>query len=341
MVGPGRIAPFPVICFDLVRIFTLFKSVALLVAIQRYTQLQWTPYKDSAVLNGIYKVLAWKGAPGTVEVTQDWTKINVATDQLFEHFVMTFFTRVQEGPRAVIQYLELLERLRDDAKGFIAGTFADANQINSDIAATADDAVHRLAAIKLGSSIAVAGLSGGIGVLGSAGGILGFTAGVTRAMVVQAGFVSTGYSIAGLAVKSLTSGKDACAIAVRGGLKEAGSHISENALDQGAKYAEAQARLQVWRNLRVGRVAEEKIEELSASLARKVSHAKIAKLNRQIGKAQLQLDAAASERASAARFASAAKLAGKAIPIVFAIKDIIDAVGEYNEDVGNAARKSH
>jgi len=339
MVATVRNAPYPVICFDLQRTLIFLKSVALLVAIQRHTQLQWTPYRDSAVLNGIYKVLSWKGAPGTVEVSQDWAKINVTQDQLFEDFVITFCKKLNEGPRAVIQYLTLLERLKEDARGFIAQTFADAKEINNEIAKVANDAVHTLASIKLASSIAVAGLSGGIGVLGSAGGIFGFTAGVTGKMVFQAGLVSLGYNVAGLAVKSVTSGTDACAVAVRGGLKEAGSQLSEKALDLGAKSAEAQARLQIWTNLRIGRVAEEKIDALSASLARKVSHAKIAKINRQIGKAQLQLDTAASERATAARLAGAAKLAGKAIPIVFAIKDIIDAVGEYHEDVGDARRK--
>jgi hypothetical protein len=318
---------FSVTSLHLARTLTFLHSVALAVAIQRHTHLEWKEDKESQVLNAIYRAMFWKGRPGVAEITQDWRKIEFLQDQTFDQYVRSFCKKLSEGPRAVISYLELLNGLRDDAVGFVKDTFADANQINAEIANETKEAVGSLAKIKLGSNVALAVMSGGIGVWGSGG------------MAFAATGVTLGSKVVGVVAKNLTSGKDAQAIAIDTGFgisKEVAMAGSEHRLHTGAEYVQARARLQVWKQIRNGATAEQKINVLSRDLARKVSNAKIAKLNRQIGRAQIQVDKAAAGRVTASRLAGATRLVGKAIPVVFAVHDIIEAVSEYREDVGAA-----
>jgi hypothetical protein len=66
-------------------------------------------------------------------------------------------------------------------------------------------------------------------------------------------------------------------------------------------------------------------------LARKVSSKKIAKLNRQIGRAEEALSEA-KNMASKARLTGIA--ASKGIPVVFAAMDIWEAIDDLQKDVG-------
>jgi hypothetical protein len=78
--------------------------------------------------------------------------------------------------------------------------------------------------------------------------------------------------------------------------------------------------------------AEKKIDELTATLARKVSSRKIAKLNRQIGRAEEGL-------ADAQKLAGKTKLMGtmsKGVPVVFAAMDIWEAIEDYRKEMGYA-----
>ncbi len=77
---------FRIAAFDLRRIYHFINSVAYAQAAQNHTKLSWQAYKDSAVLNAIYFVMYWKGAPGTVEVSQDTQLIEARRSVLMRHY---------------------------------------------------------------------------------------------------------------------------------------------------------------------------------------------------------------------------------------------------------------
>lgn len=113
--------PSSAICYDLPTISQFFRSVALLVAIQKHTNVEWVEHRDSSALNAIYGVLFWKTAPGTVEVSQSSkSKITAETDTLHEKYLNIWLRKLMsEGPVVANNYVAHMTGLREDVRGFI------------------------------------------------------------------------------------------------------------------------------------------------------------------------------------------------------------------------------
>lgn len=308
---------FSVACYDLKRTLGFLNSCALAHALWLHTDLEWKPYRDSTGLNIIYGIMFWKGGPITVDVKQDWEIIERARIEELQRNKRSFFRKVQEGPRAVAGYLQWKQRERDDTLRRVEETFAEARRIQGEMLQEARTAIRRLAVVKAASSISIAVATGGLAVVGSG-------------LAIAAGNVSLAYQVAGHIAKNLESAKEADAIAIDitiGVEKELAEEVIQSKVTAAIA---AKAIWTVYNQVGLGMAAKAEIKQLSIELARKVSSAKIAKLTRQIARAQGKLSQSVARSGQAL---SRASVAARTIPVVFAVKDVIDAVSDYHDDL--------
>ncbi len=303
-----------VIVFDLAGTLQFLGSVAMSVAIQNHTTLFWKEYRDSKVLNAIYTVFAWKGQPGWVEISQDWEKIHATRNQLWERYMLAFLKKASAGPAEACTYLQRMEDVKAGAIEGVQWVFSEAQKINSEVIGETQTAIKRLAVIKCTAAVSIAVMSGGLAVVGSS-------------IAVQAGTVALGYKVTAVVVKSLDEGKSAKVVAIDMG-KGVGKEIGEDKLAQpGLEYALR------WLVTRPAAIEAAKKLGLFASIngavntyAEQLARAKAESLKRKLA-ARI-----------ADRNARAAGLAGGAVsrgvPVLFAVKDIVEAIDEYNEDTG-------
>jgi hypothetical protein len=304
-----------VVVFDLPATLQFLGSVALAEAIQFNTNMQWKDYKDSTVLNVIYAAfLGFKGRPGWVEVEQNWNVIRQRQQELWLRHVETFLKKLREGPHSVCLFLERMQEVKNSALQGVQAVFRDAQQINAEIAGETTRAIENLALIKCGATITLAALTGGLAITGA-----------TVAVVVEAGAVSLGYKVAAHFAKDLQQAKSAQAIAVDLG-KNTGKEVAEDKLIQpGAEWTFR------WLLTRPGTIAFAQklglfgnatgaIEEYSRQLANARTVARQAKLTARIAGKQSGMATALGT------------VATRVVPVVFAIKDIVEAVDEYRED---------
>lgn len=330
-----------VMCYDFWAISRFFRSVALAVATQQTTKMEWETYKDSAVLNAVYTVLFWKEPPGTVEVrTATKAELERRTDEMHMEYMHAWIRILYEqGPQGANDYVARMERVRAFARDAVQGIFRDAGAINSEIAGATNDAIRDLARIKLAAQVGVAVIGAVTGVAFVAAAAGGGTAGATLTILgLEAGASGTGFAVAGAAhsvthsvIKTWEAAPRAqvAGIAMESGkavASEVGGNIAgrslENAL-QGTlksqhviKSCEGQIRKYSERLVQDGlkKGAVRKARNIVASnTARKATE-------------QAAIQGYGRTAVNAARV-------GKAIPVLFAAWDVWDAFGDYNDTV--------
>jgi hypothetical protein len=295
--------------YDLPSVLQFLGSVAMAVAVQSHTVVEWRDYNDSKVLNAVYSVFAWKQKPGFVEIDQDWKKITAHRNQLWMNFTKVFFNKASSSPVDAAAYLEDLERIKAHALEATRQSFSDAARINADIAGEVGNTIRALATIKAGAVIVIAVTTGGLAIAGSAG------------LAASASTVGCVTSIGLSMAKNLQEAKTAQVIAVDIGGDSAKATGQNYAVQP---FAEGAVR---WLLTRPGTIeAASKIglfqhtsgavQEYARQLANARTPAKRAKL-------QGRLDM---------RRAGAGHLAARSIPVIFAISDVIGAVQEYQSD---------
>jgi hypothetical protein len=302
-----------VVVYDLPATLQFLGSVALAEAIQFNTTMQWKDYKDSTVLNVIYAAfLGFKGRPGWVEVEQNWSVIRQRQQELWLRHADTFLKKVHEGPLSTCLFLERMQEVKNSALQGVQAVFRDAQQINAEIVGETTQAINNLALIKCGATITLAVMTGGFAIAGSA-------------LVVQAGAVSLGYKVAAHFAKDLQQAKSAKAIAIDLGT-HTGKEVGEDKLVQpGAEWTfrwllTRPGTIAVAQKLGLFSNATGAIEEYSRQLANARTVARQAKLAGRI---------AGKQSGMATVMGTAAT---RIVPVVFAVKDIVEAVGEYQED---------
>ena len=190
----------PVICYDMQAVSRFFRSCALAIAIQHTTRSEWQTYRDSKVLNAVYKVLFWKEPPGLVEVrTGAHADIERRTDELHEKFLLAFIRRLAEqGPASAHRHIEEIAGLRTYAREAVRDVFAQAASINSEVIGTTQRAITDLARIKLGAQVGVAVLGSVAGIAFVSAAASGATAGAGLTILgIEAGTTGTGFAVAG------------------------------------------------------------------------------------------------------------------------------------------------
>jgi len=330
------------ICYDLAAVSRFFRSVAMAITLQRYTTIEWVNYRDSQVLNAVYAVLFWKGAPGTAEIqTADSAVVQRATDELHERFLMAWIGRlVSDGPAAANAYVSQMTQLRDSARDSLNELFHDAAQINNEVASQTRDAIVALARIRLAATVGVAviGAAAGIAFVAAGAGATGVTVFGIEAGTGAAQFGATGfgYSAINTVIKTWEQAPEAkiAAVAVDTGKyagNEIGGHVSGHFI--GTALAQSQRSAQIIKS------AEGQIRKMSARLAQEhLRKAQIRKATSILAASQAQAARETANLAKAGQMAKLATGAAKGIPVVFAAWDILDAIGDYNATVKTAGR---
>jgi hypothetical protein len=142
--------------FDLETVARFLRSVAIAKAQQRYTRIKWEEYDEDEVLNIVYKLLPWKGKPGTAVVVQGepidvYGAANPDTDHLLESFLI----RCAQGPEPAVKFLEAQERIRADAISFVQDAFREASEINQQVIQMTEDWVEKAAWVKFGANVII------------------------------------------------------------------------------------------------------------------------------------------------------------------------------------------
>ncbi len=341
MATPGA----PLICYDLPTVSRFFRSVALAIAFQKHTSIEWVTYRDSKVLNAVYAVLFWKEPPGTAEVKMaSRQSIERTTDELHQQFLFAWIDKLhQGGPTAGNDYVNQMARLRDYARQAVQDVYRDASQINAEVINQTQDAIVALARIKLAATVGVAVIGGAAGVafaLGAAGGaaaggitVFGLQAGASATTFGLAGF---GYSATNSILKTWEQGPQAkiAAVSVDTGkyvASEAGGKIAGGVLDK--------ALAQQGRSAQIMSSAEGQIRKYSQKLAEEtLRKGQRRKAQNIVHGATQQLARETANFNKAAQTAKLARGVGVGIPVLFAAWDIKDAWGDYQETMQAVGR---
>lgn len=329
----------PIICYDFTAVSRFFRSVAVSVALQRNTMLEWTTYRDSSVLNGIYAILFWKGAPGTAEIrTGNSFWIEKETDELHERFLLAWLNKLHEGgPEDANAYVSHMAGVREAAKDAIYDVIRDAAAINSAIAGETRDAIVFLSRVRLAGAVGVAVIGGAAGVAFAAAAVGGGTAvGGLTIFGLEAGAsagafsaVGVGYSVTGSLIKTWEDGPKAKVAAVSMEAGKAGASAAAGTL---AQTVFDQALTDQARSKQIISSAEGQIRKHSERLAQEnLRVAARAKSSSIVNQSTRQI---AGESDNLARAGNAARYAGaaaKGIPVVFAAMDIIGAFSDYRD----------
>jgi hypothetical protein len=321
----------PVLCLDVIDTAHFLWTVAYARALQQTTQLVWVPYRDSSVLNGIYAVMGkfGYGAPGTVEVSTNQIRLEQLTDQFFDSTIDAFFNKATDAthPMHLGKWMDGLVETRRYSLEAVQSVFADATDINREIMTTTATGIKRLAAIHLASTVALSAMSCGIGLAGS---------GVA---ITVSGGIQTGYGIAGEVIKGWEKADRAKAISI-GLAKEGGKKVLEEGADKAAETGlEASTKWAIAYRPKI-LAAMRKIDKYSAEVAQKVrTTAGRPTPGKKLVIASRRLETATAEKAvalggarTAIRVTKTVRALGKAIPIIFAVWDVVEALQDYHEE---------
>lgn len=324
--------PVTVACLDLQALSGFFRSIALCIEIQANTRMEWKEYKDSTVLNIAYALMPWKGKPGTAEVTQNWDRIRQNTNGRSRDMLMSFLDKLSGGgPAAAAAYAEQMQGLRQYTQKAVQELFADAQQINREVAGTAGQAARNLAVIQFGCTVLLAATGCWVALGGAVPAVL--TGGMTASQIgVGVGAVNLGYNVAGAFVKDAFSWKTAQTVAIEVGKDRGGAAAApwlENKITNAAREMSEQGQTL--------QEAEAKIAKMNQKLAGKLGDARRARYARGVTR-EAQVAAQAQGRiAQAGTARTLATVGAKAIPLVFLAHDLYNAAGDLS-DVWNATR---
>ena len=332
------------ICYDLPTVSNFFKSVAYVHALESHTRVEWVSYTESEVLNVIYAFgsLFGKAGPGTAEVrTSDPVAVQRRADELHARYLNAWSRKVMEGGAiAGMNYVAEMDRLRASARQTLSQLRADVTAINAGIETDTQKFINELAAVRLGATIGVAviGASAGLAIAGA--GIAAGGASVATGSLTAFGLplgasgtaftaASLGFSVTGDIIKNWDSGGMANAVAIT-----SGKALAEDVIGGQAQGALVNAVATQARSTQIMEDAMRTFTNQSLRLAKgglkKVPHQRVMKsiaTSRATAiKHQAALHAAETVGKNAARTM-------RAVPIVFAGWDILNAVDEYRETV--------
>jgi hypothetical protein len=331
---------FKYIVYDFVAISRFFRSVALSIAIQRTTKMEWESYDQNTVINLVYALFPYREKPGAVEVNLGTRhQVNSITDDLHYRFMSNWLGKVAaEGPKAGNAYVKEMENIRDNARRAVQQLYTSARFINSQVTAQLDAAIMDLCKVKLVASVGVAviGIVSGVGLFAAAvsAGSTATVGGATMICGLKAGAGGTAFAGLGLGHSLVQTGisawEDGPMAEVVGLVWETGK----------AGVAETG-----------GRAAS---RLLNSSFASILPEAVIEKLEKDIARhsnslAETYVRGAAREAASEALTRKMAQLGGSklgekgvgsailrgtTIPVIFGAWDIVNAGKDYYDTMG-------
>jgi len=324
--NPRSVKRRDALALDLDAIIPFLRAVSYAVIAQQTTRLEWRP--DETPINYLYSAFfGLFGTPGTVDVVsapeaEVRRRVRIETHRRID----VLMARAEVGPVAIAKYLAAQEELRTHSLKFLREQYADAQQINREIAREWGRGIEFLWNVKLGSQMLVKT----VGVFSGGGGL------VSIAQDVIDGVIDDWTKADGASGVMMTASSKA---ATELG-KEAASKTAEKIVDRingqatGAELKHAIAHMQ-------------RLEEkLSHQLTRAGRHLQaqqlgihspridqsLSSLSRQAVRNTGKLDAAQKKVATAAGKAALAKL----VSVVFAAKDLREAILRRNAEVAAA-----
>ncbi len=135
------------------QLLRFFTSVAQAKWMEAHTKVVFKEYKDSKVLNEIYKAFPFLTGPGTIEVeTQEGGQaVAHETERLMEFFIST----CSKSPARAIRFLSAQEEIRTSCLATVQQTFQEASQLNRDMEMITRQGIGRLGMIKASSTVLV------------------------------------------------------------------------------------------------------------------------------------------------------------------------------------------
>ena len=337
------------ICYELSTVSRFFRSVALSVAIQQHTSMEWVTYRDSSVLNATYAVLFWKESIGWEEVkTASKSAIDQTTNRLQQQFLHNWLDKLHfSGPAEAHKYVRRMEKLRDFARQAVAEMYSSSSSVNAEVFGEINNSISKLAKVRLAASIGVAVIGGAVGVAfaasaaaatgagAAAGGIslFGLEAGASSLVFAGAG---TAYSMTGPVIKNWDQGSAATVVAIlpdlgKSVLSFGGDKAIEKMLDSGVSNQNAAQQ--------AIRSADGLIRKYSNRLTQGVLRKAAERKSRNIIDRSTQNLVA--QNAILSQTKNQIRLAGglaKALPVIFAAWDILDAWSEYKETMAEISQ---
>lgn len=332
-LAPRRMPePVPVLLLGFERTMNYLRSAALGRAMAESCTLEWKSYDESTVLNAIYTLLPWKEKPGSVEMKMArGDELGERYGHHLRHLVSGWTTAMFHGAVATKTFLDRVESRKARDAAHIEQVAQDVREINAQVVGELTSAINNLAAIKLGSTIAIAALSGGasiyaVGLLGTAG------AASAAAVAATAGMINTAYSVTGSLISNWHKAASAKVVGVTiEGAKAVGGKLAgdagENMFKQGAAMVAANQEAMI--------AAAEKMTLARNGFISAVRHKSRAHSLRAMAKAGDEVNAAARnmQQGRAAMGAGSRLAVGAAI--FFAAVDVIQGICEYQEDTAD------
>lgn len=309
----------PAICYDLPAVSRFCRSVALAMAFQKHTQLEWVENRDSGVLNALYSVMFWKTPPGSADLRQSsQAEIEATTDQMHEHFLLTWLNKLSDkGPAVAGAYISELLKIREHARDAVQDVFRDVYSVNQMVAGELKDAITNLARIKLAGTV-------GVAVLGAAGAIV-----LAPAGAIICGGLSFGYSSTCSLIKTWEQGSGAKAVGIS---VEGGKAVGGEVLGRAAEAGNVRALASQAKAEQIIKSCEGQIRKFSQRLTqdglRKAQLAKARGIVRSSASQAAVQQQVLGQASRAARVASVAKVG---VPLVFAAWDIWEGFSDYGE----------
>jgi hypothetical protein len=316
-MAPQASAHAKVAVFNLRRLIGCLNSVAYARAATIGTSMQYQNFSESGVMNAL--ISACTGQPGIADINQNTVAIEHQRKQFAKSYLQTALNKAHDDPSDFLAYLNHLEKVKEQNLAMLRQTFQQAAAVNSGIDHSLTIAIDVLAATKAASTIAIAVTPVGLTFAGAEASLIATASGVAFVYSIGKGIAKNLGEAKDVKVIAFDAGKDFAKEAGKEGISRVADKVKEHAAEKLAEHTDLITE------------AEQKIDELTVKLARKVSSKKIAKLNRQIGRAEEALSEAKT-MASKARLTGIA--ASRGVPVVFAAMDIWEAIDDLQKDVG-------
>lgn len=322
----------PVAALDLDTIIRLIRSCAMTHALAESARLEWKTYDDSTFLNVVYGLLPWKEKPGYVDVEiAAGKKLHERFESLASGWLDNWLARAAQHPAQMVDYLNRLEQIREMDRENLDHVFREARAINREVEQQLNSAIRTFAAIKVGSTIAIALLSGGAAI-SIAGGASAFSVGgATLAFGgsgTAIGAVSSGYGLTCTIIKEWNSVPSAKVLAIS---KDVGKAAAGEAIDRTADHMLKQAAASQTLQQKLLDKASRQIDHYSRMVAEAGRQRVRSRAARKLTEKVVQQQSAQQGLRQASNLARAGSVVKYGAPIVFAAMDIWDGISEFGE----------
>lgn len=330
-----------IVCYDLPTISRFCRSVAFMAATVQHTKIRWEEYRDSKVLNAIHTVFFWKGHPGYAVIDHgDPQQVMAKTDELHARYLSRWVDMVAtEGPARGHNYLNALQGIRDMSQNDLDNLIRNANEITAQAISETNEGIRNLSTIKMQAKIGLA-LIGAVTGVGFAAGSIGMAGtGGLMVMGTQAGAGTLGFAATSMAssvafnvVENWEEGASAQIAAISTtAQRSTGQAIG----DYGAETIMRKAQANSTQAARIMQQAEAQVRQYSMRTG-----AGFRPATQQANLARAQ--AAAQTAARQGMVAQANNMARNAVahamvalPVVFAAREIVDAIDEHRRTVAS------